>query len=159
MTARGRRTGVALSLSVGARLRKSMPPACGIVVRATLTSSRSRRSLPPTSTYRQRRDCRYRRNETRGERRDLDHDGIGNRERTRVRRRTPGRPTCWTQLWTQTRGEPQEDGGTKARPWPQNPRRRVTKEDRATLEGALPEVFETAPFDRFGTPLTNGGMI
>src|SRR5437879_4656994 len=42
-------TSVALSPSVGARLRKPTPPACGNVVRVTLTSSRWRRSLPPTS--------------------------------------------------------------------------------------------------------------
>jgi hypothetical protein len=59
---------------IGARLRKFTPPACGIAVRATPTSSRSRRSLPPTSTSanRERRDHRRRRNADPGA-----HDAVG----------------------------------------------------------------------------------
>ncbi len=63
-----------------------------------------------------------------------------------MRRRTPGRHSSWTQLWTQTRREPKGYEGTKARPRPRNPRRGVIDRDWAILGGTRPEVFKTAPF-------------
>jgi hypothetical protein len=72
------------------------------------------------------------------------HGGLGDRQQDFPEPR-PGR---WTQLWTQTRREPQGYEGTKARPWPHNLRLRVTGRDHATPEGTRIEVFETAPNKR-----------
>ena len=50
ITAPGRRTGAALSPSISVMRQKLTPLGCEINVRATLTSSKSRRWLPTIST-------------------------------------------------------------------------------------------------------------
>ena len=54
ITAPGRRTGAAPPPSVSMMRRKPTPRACAISARATPTSSRSRRSSPPTRIYKTR---------------------------------------------------------------------------------------------------------